>query len=114
MVSSPPCACVRVLADVDRNDGSLLQPPEDVDLLRAASCDHSSRPGADLCHLREDGGAILRDQHGNMIQVCLLLSGTAFAFAWDRIGSSICPSERKARKSTESFKISTLPFCSSL
>jgi hypothetical protein len=37
MVSSPPCACVRVLADVDHNDGSLLQPPEDVDLLRAAT-----------------------------------------------------------------------------
>jgi hypothetical protein len=110
MVSSPPCACVRVLADVDHNDGSLLQPPEDVDLLRAASCDHSSRPGADSCHLREDGGAISRDQHGNMIQVCLLLSGTAFAFAWDRIGSSICPSERKARKARNPSRSPLFPF----
>jgi hypothetical protein len=41
-----------------------------------------------------------------MIQVCLLLLGTAFGGGnrVDRI-ESICPSERKARKSTESFEL---------
>jgi hypothetical protein len=109
-------------ADVDRSDGSLLQPPE-VSLLiccelrRSVQLWQNSRPGAVVCVtlLQRSGFAHKgADQHGNMIQVCLLLVGTAF----EGIGSahrildlSWWVNAKHAKAMYGSFKVST---CSSL
>jgi hypothetical protein len=90
MVSPPPCACVHASAcrrGPQRWDGSLLR-----NMLICCEQLHTIPALAQICvTLRRDGlGILLQDQHCDMIQVCLLLSGTAFAFLpGDRIGSSM-------------------------
>jgi hypothetical protein len=93
--------------------GRCLQPPESsasVDLAASydAVCSVAVFPRwrSSLCHPPadeegSDSAQRIADQHGNMIQVCLLLLGTAF-WGGDRIGASdprfVVVGERKARK----------------
>jgi hypothetical protein len=114
MASFPACACVCLQQTWTAATGrccSLQRVVPLLILLRATTqCAvwQFSHPGAVVCVtlLQMRRGVILRtqriaDQHGNMIQVCLLLLGTAF-WGGDRIGTSdprfVVVGERKARK----------------
>jgi hypothetical protein len=105
------CACSR--RGPQRWVVRCLQPLESsasVDLAASydAVCSEAVFPPwrSSLCHPPadeegSDSAQRIADQHGNMIQVCLLLLGTAF-WGGDRIGASdprfVVVDERKARK----------------